>query len=150
MTLPDSDFANLEVQWPAEQWQKECYLRGIPLVFWDRNSTVGRATPLFSRRIDHITLHGRRGEVEYEIWQDLRARFLVIFGAPRPPTVTLSAAFEVEDNVITCELKMLSGEPVAEFSQEVTAEKPFIMGHVNMIAFLAAYDWCWRASINTL
>lgn len=130
----------MSVEWPQGASEKERFLRSIPLVFWERDVRVSELTPLFCQHIERITLRGPLGDLNDDIWRDARRGFLMVFREPEPPSLTLLAYLQAEGNVMTCEFKFLSGEPAAEFTHEVSEERPLIMGQLNLIAYRAAFD----------
>ena len=68
------------------------------------------------------------------------SHFFVVKDAP-PPAIALLATLEAAADGVACEISFLtSGRSIAEFTQAVPSEKPLLMGHLRMSAFIAAHE----------
>lgn len=126
---------------PQGQREREDFIRGIPLVFWHRDAEIMAAMPVACEHSQCLELETSVGLRTFHLWVARDgSHFFVVKDAP-PPAIALLATLEATADGVACEISFLtSGRPIAEFTQAVTSEKPLLMGHLRMPAFIAAHE----------
>eukprot|EP00435_Cladocopium_sp_Y103_P029295 s2226_g7.t1 len=138
MPFPEQEYFLADWEcWPQSPPEAEALLKQIPLVFWRRDELFGALVEAFGEEVGRVTVHWRTGPRVYCVWK--LGQQAVIFKEDSPPTVAVVVQLAVDGSNIRCSFGLMSGEPLAEatFHEDV---RPFLMGHVSMVAYRAASD----------
>ena len=139
MVSLEKEFCLFGCEWPAQRAEQEEFLRSIPAVMWERNAGKAALLTIFGWHMEtvELTLRPGRGSQKYQVWDCLDCN--VLFRDP-PPTLIIKALLAENQQQVSLELALMSGEGLAAATFDLRPDEPLIMGHITMIAYKGAID----------
>ena len=131
------EFFGFGCTWPRQPEEQFKFLKGIPAVMWHRDPEKALYIRSVGKQVETVQMRTRRGVQTYQVWKCLN--FGIIFREP-PPTLVINANLRTMGQEVSVDLSLVSGRELAEATFNLQPGDPLIMGHLTMVAYLAAID----------